>query len=440
MIHVKRTSVHRFSCEHTEKPHTMRIAIVGAGVSGLVAAHLLHREHEIVVYEANAYAGGHTNTVRVHGEHDTHEVDTGFIVMNDRNYPLFTRLLDRLGVSRQPTQMSFSVKGEEDDFEYAGTPGGLFAQRSNLTSPRFGRMIFDLVRFNRRLGRVMSEEDRGESLTDFLARGRYSRAFIERLIVPQVSAVWSADPGQMGSFPIRFLAEFFANHGMLGFRDRPIWSTIAGGSARYVEALSLPFRDRIRLASPVRSISRTPTHVAIAACDAGGAHDTQLFDQVVIATHSDQALRMLADPSAREARLLGAIPYQHNEAVLHTDSRLLPRRPAARAAWNYHLLREPKPVSTVTYYMNHLQRLRADVDFCVTLNRSEAIDPSKVIRTIDYAHPVFTPTGVAAQAEHRSISGLDGRTHYCGAYWGWGFHEDGVRSAVRACEPFGVTL
>jgi uncharacterized protein len=416
----------------------MRIAIVGAGVSGLVAAHLLGTRHEIVVYEAGDYAGGHTNTIRVDTEHETHHVDTGFIVMNDRNYPLFTRLLDRLGVARQPTSMSFSVKGEQEDFEYSGTPQGLFCQPRNLLSPRFQRMILELLRFNRELRRLLDggAADEGDSLADFLARHGFSRHFVERLIVPQASAVWSADPRQMQSFPVRFLAEFFANHGMLGFRDRPRWSTIAGGSARYVEALSAPFRERIRLSSPVRSVSRAADHVEIR-CERG---ESERFDHVVLATHSDQALAMLSDASEREHRLLGAIPYQRNEAVLHTDRRMLPRRRWARAAWNFHLLDEPQHVSTVTYWMNHLQRLRADRDFCVTLNRSEAIDPAHVIRTIAYEHPVFTPGSVAAQERHREISGIERRTHYCGAYWGWGFHEDGVRSAVAACEPFGVTL
>jgi predicted NAD/FAD-binding protein len=414
----------------------VRIAVVGAGVSGLVAAYLLHREHEIVVYEANAYPGGHTNTIRVDTEFQTHHVDTGFIAMNDRNYPNFTRLLDRLGVATQPTHMSFSVKAEEEDFEYSGTPRGLFCQPRNLASPRFQRMILDLLRFNRELRRLLEREDTGESLQDFLSRQGFSRAFVERLIVPQVSAVWSADPQQVHSFPARFIAEFFANHGMLGFRDRPRWSTVSGGSARYVEALTAPFRSRIRLDARVRSVARLREHVEILAA----GQEPELYDHVVIATHSDQALEMLRDPSERESELLGAIPYQHNEAVLHTDSTLLPRRRAARAAWNFHLLGEPKPVSTVTYYMNHLQRLAADSDFCVTLNRTEAIDSAKIIRTISYLHPVYTPGGVAAQRHHAAISGLAGRTHYCGAYWGWGFHEDGVQSAVRVCAPFGVTL
>jgi uncharacterized protein len=414
----------------------MRIAIVGAGVSGLVAAHLLHREHEIVVYEAASYAGGHTNTIRVDTAHETHNVDTGFVVMNDRNYPTFTRLLDRLGVVRQATHMSFSVKGEDFDFEYSGTPRGLYCQPGNIASVRFQRMIVDLLRFNRALRRLLEHDESGESMHDFLSRHRFSRAFVERLIVPQLSAVWSADPHQTGSFPARFIAEFFANHGMLGFRDRPRWSTVAGGSARYVEALTEPFAERIRLDAPVESIARAGDSVELVAAGAG----VESFDHVIIATHPDQALRILRDASERERELLGAIRYQPNEAVLHTDSSLLPRRSAARSAWNFHLLREPKPLSTVTYYMNHLQRLRSDVDFCVTLNRTEAIDPAKIIRKISYAHPVYTPRGVAAQAEHGSISALSTRTHYCGAYWGWGFHEDGVLSAVRACRPFGVTL
>jgi predicted NAD/FAD-binding protein len=434
----------------------MRIAIVGAGVSGLVAAHLLAREHEVVIYEAGSYAGGHTNTIRVDTAHETHHIDTGFIVMNDRNYPNFTRLLHQLGVATQDTNMSFSVKGEDEDFEYAGTPRGLFCQPSNLLSPRFQRMIADLLRFNRELRRLLGRQEtgvgvqgraphggsardispQGESLQDFLVRRRFSEVFVRRLIVPQVSAVWSADPRQISSFPVRFLAEFFANHGMLGFRDRPRWSTVAGGSARYVEALTRPLHERIRLDSPVHSITRAEDHVEIVAA----GQQAERYDQVVIAAHSDQALAMLHDASEREHEVLGAIPYQRNEAVLHTDSTLLPRRRFARAAWNFHLLREPKPLSTVTYYMNHLQRLRADRDFCVTLNRSEAIDPAKVIRTIGYSHPVFTPAGIAAQAQHGTLGGFATRTHFCGAYWGWGFHEDGVLSALRACEPFGVTL
>ena len=405
----------------------MRIAIVGAGVSGLVTAHLLQRTHDITLFEAGGYAGGHTNTVTVETEAGAHHVDTGFIVFNDRNYPRFERLLQRLGVAWQPSSMTFSVSDEHGDFEYNGSsPNGLFAKRAHLVTPWFHRMVADLVRFNKEARRLLASlED--PSLRGWLEDRGYSRAFVERLIVPQAAAVWSADPEQMWRFPARFLAEFFDNHGMLGLTGRPRWRTVAGGSHRYVEALTRPFHDRIRLRTPVRAIHRHDDHVII---------DGERFDEVVIAAHADQALAMLADPSDREHELLGAFPYQANEAVLHTDRRLLPRRRRAWASWNYHLLGEPSGLPTVTYHMNRLQSLRADRDFCVTLNRTEAIDPDHVIRTIPYAHPVYTAAGVAAQARHNEISGRN-RTHFCGAYWGWGFHEDGVRSAARVAKRLG---
>jgi len=412
----------------------MRIAIVGAGISGMVAAHLLHREHEIVLYEAGSYVGGHTNTVRVDTAHETHEVDTGFIVMNDRNYPNFTRLLTGLGVATQPTNMSFSVKAEDEDFEYAGTPRGLFCQPSNIASVRFQRMIVDLLRFNRALRRLLDRSPRATSRSARSCPGTGSPRVRRPPHRPSgLGRVVgrSARPVQLpGPLPRGVLLE--PRHARLPRQAR--WSTVAGGSARYVDALIAPFRERIRLNTPVRAIERSPDGVLVRAAGA----EQESFDHVVIAAHSDQALAMLSDPSTHEVELLGAIPYQRNEAVLHTDSSLLPRRVPARAAWNFHLLREPSPLSTVTYYMNHLQRLRADKDYCVTLNRTEAIDPELVIRKIEYSHPVFTAAGVAAQSRYASIGA--GRTHFCGAYWGWGFHEDGVRSALRACEPFGVRL
>ena len=415
----------------------MRIAIVGAGISGLTAAHLLHRRHDIAVFEANAYAGGHTNTIRVDTEYETHHVDTGFIVFNDRNYPNFERLLGRLGVAGQPSDMSFAVSDERGDFEYASTSAnGLFAKRAHLAAPWFHRMLADVVRFQHAARALISGRADGRvSLGDWVEQLRFSRPFIDRVIVPQASAVWSADPRQMWSFPARFLAEFFDNHGMLGLRDRPRWRTVTGGSARYVEALTAPWRDRLRLSTPVHSIERRDDHVLVR--PRGSAPER--FDEVIVATHSDQALRMLTDPTDREHELLGAIPYQPNEAVLHTDERLLPRRRRAWASWNYHLLDDPPGKSTVTYHMNRLQALEADREFCVTLNRSEAVDPEKVIRTISYAHPVFTAAGEAAQARFDEISGRN-RTHYCGAYWGWGFHEDGVRSGLRVAERFGTRL
>jgi len=410
----------------------MRIAIVGAGVSGLVAAHLLHRTHEITVFEAGAYAGGHTNTVTVETETGTHHVDTGFIVFNDRNYPRFERLLERLRVASQPSTMTFSVSDGAGDFEYSGaSPNGLYAKRAHLVTPWFHRMVADLVRFNREARALLaSRED--PSLRGWLEDRGYSRAFVERLIVPQAAAVWSADPEQLWRFPARFLAEFFDNHGMLGLTGRPRWRTIRGGSHNYVLALTKAYADRLRLRTPVTAIQRHDDHVTVTA--RGG--EPERFDEVIVAAHADQALAMLQDASEREHELLGAFPYQPNEAVLHTDRSLLPRRRRAWASWNYHLLDGRAGPPTVTYHMNRLQALAADREFCVTLNRSDAIDPDRVIRTIRYAHPVYTAAGAAAQNRHSEISGRR-RTHFCGAYWGWGFHEDGVSSAVRVAERLG---
>jgi predicted NAD/FAD-binding protein len=293
-------------------------------------------------------------------------------------------------------------------------------------------MLSDLVRFNREVRDLIGLDGTtggGPSLRDFLEEGRYSEYFIDRLIVPQVSAVWSADPEQMWSFPASFLATFFENHGVLQIRNRPTWRTIPGGSRRYVEALTAPFADRIRLRTPVRRLCRLPGDGI--ALETGDGEER--FDEAVLACHADQALAILDDPNRIERELLGAFPYQPNEAVLHTDTALLPRRRSAWASWNFHLSDEPAGRTTVTYDMNRLQSLTCSERYMVTLNRTEAIDPAKVIEKIDYAHPVFTKEGITAQARWEEISGAD-RVHYCGAYWRWGFHEDGCWSAIRACE------
>ena len=408
----------------------MRIAIVGTGVSGLVAAHKLAPEHEIVVYEASERIGGHTHTVPVEAEDGTHWIDTGFIVFNDRNYPRFEALLEELGVASQASHMSFSVSDGRGRFEYSGTPWGLFARPAHLLSPTFLGMLRDWRRFNREARALIGMNGTAPSLGHWLEQQGFSRHFVERLIVPQASAVWSADPEQMWSFPASFMAEFFDNHGMYSLRNRPKWRTVSGGSRRYVEAITAPWRERVRTGAAVRRIERLPDRVRIEAEDC----ESEEFDHVVLATHSDQALSLLADPSEAEREVLGAIPYQRNEAVLHTDERLMPRRRAAWSSWNFHLSEQPAQGSTVTYWMNNLQRLRTKQHYFVTLNRGEEIDPAKVIRRISYDHPVYTREGVAAQARHAEISNAGRRTHYCGAYWGWGFHEDGVVSALRACE------
>ena len=408
----------------------MRVAVVGAGVSGLVAAHLLHPRHEVTVFEAGAYAGGHTNTIDVETETGAYAVDTGFIVFNDRNYPRFERLLDDLGVASQPSEMSFGVS-DGQGFEYASTsPNGLYANRSHLLSPSFQRMIADVPRFQRQ-ARELLASDATPTLREWLATLGVSDGFVERVIVPQAAAVWSSDPEQMWTFPARFLVEFFDNHGMLGLRGRPKWRVVSGGSRRYVEAITAPFAGRIHLHTPVASVERFEDRVEIT--PRGGEPET--FDEVVMACHADQALAMLADPTEAEHEILGAFPYQANEAVLHTDRGMLPRRRRAWASWNYHLDTDPthpaRGPATVTYHMNRLQSLRADREFCVTLNRTHAIDPEQVIRTIAYSHPVYTVPGQAAQRRYDEVGGRR-RTHYCGAYWGWGFHEDGVESAFRA--------
>jgi uncharacterized protein len=412
----------------------MRLAIIGAGIAGLTCAHLLHPEHEVVVFEADDRPGGHVRTVPVETPTGVDQVDTGFIVYNDRNYPGFERLLDRLQVPSQPSSMSFSVSDGSGRFEYNGaSPNGLFARRASLLSPSFHRMIRDLLRFNREAPALIGTNGSGPTLLDFLEQGGYSSEFVDRLIVPQAAAVWSADPGQLRSFPASLLAEFFDNHGMFGLTGRPRWRAVSGGSARYVERLTAPLR--LRLSTPVARVERFDDRVEVT--PAGGAPES--FDEVVLAVHSDQALAMLTDPSEAEAEVLGAIPYQANEVVLHSDTALLPRRRRAWASWNFHLQDAPVDRATVTYHMNRLQSLQSDTEYCVTLNRTAAIAPEKVISAHEFAHPVFTHRSLAAQGRWAEISGAR-RTHYCGAYWGFGFHEDGVASARRVCERFGALL
>ena len=418
----------------------MRIAIVGTGVAGMVAAYLLYRDHDLTVFEAADYIGGHTNTVDVALDGRTYAIDTGFIVFNDRTYPNFIRLLEQLGVESQPSDMSFSVKCERTGLEYNGTSiNSLFAQRRNLLKPSFYRMIADILRFNREAVSLLDQPEPGPSLGEYLDGHCYSKAFVEQYIVPMGAAIWSASHDNMRAFPARYLVQFFKHHGMLSVDDRPRWRVIKGGSRRYAEKLVAPFRSRILLHSSVESIGRFPDYVEIRAHLSRREYRALRFDHVIIAAHSDQALAMLADPSPREKEILGAIRYQDNEAVLHTDASLLPRRKLAWAAWNYHLPPVQPERAVVTYHMNRLQKLSAPYEFCVTLNYAHAIDPVRILRRIAYHHPVYSPEAVAAQRRHHEISGIN-RTSYCGAYWGFGFHEDGVKSALEVCRPFGKDL
>ena len=405
----------------------MKIAIVGAGISGLVAAHRLHERHDITVFEAGNHIGGHTHTHKIDLAGRIWAIDTGFIVFNDWTYPNFISLLDELGVQSQPSLMSFSVKCEKSGLEYNGTSlNTLFAQRRNLLSPRFHRMILDILRFNREAPGFLAAGDDNVKLGEYLNLNAYGKAFREHYIIPMGAAIWSAGPRMMLDFPARYFIRFFHNHGMLSIDHRPQWCVIRGGSASYVEPLTAAFRENIRLGAGVVAVSRDDDGVTVRT----SVGETERFDVAVLACHSDQALAMLEQPSAAEREILGSMDYQENSAILHTDIRVLPATQLAWAAWNYHIPRMDTDRVAVTYNMNILQGLDAPETFCVSLNHDDQIDPDRIIKRMIYHHPVYTPKSVANQNRHSEISGLN-RTYYAGAYWGFGFHEDGVRSGLR---------
>lgn len=408
----------------------MRIAVIGTGISGLTSGHLLCRDNDVVVYERLTRPGGHANTIRVTDSTNAeHWVDTGFIVLNERNYPSFEKLLAELGVETRPSAMGLSISSPDGSFEFAGTARGVFAQRSNLLRPKFWRMLCDQLRFNRDARAMIGRTD-GPSVGEFVRDMGYSDWFMERIVMPEVSAVWSSDPASVWDFPVAFLAEFLHNHGQLELRGRPQWRTVIGGSRTYVAAIADELGDRLRLDTPVHRVERLATGGV--AVEAEGS-ETEVFDEVVIAAHSDEALGMLAHPTQAESEVLGSMAYEQNEAALHTDTSLMPKRKAAWASWNFHLTDGSK-VPTMSYWMNRLQGLDAAEDIFVTLNRTDSLDPAKVIEVIPYEHPIMTHEAVAAQGRWDEISGAD-RIHYCGAYWRWGFHEDGCWSAIRACAP-----
>jgi predicted NAD/FAD-binding protein len=415
----------------------LRIAIVGSGIAGNVAAHRLHAAgHDITMFEAGDHIGGHTHTHAINLDGESHAIDTGFIVYNGKTYPRFCALLDELGVESRRSCMSFSVRDDGTGLEYNGTSmNGLFAQRRNLLRPRFLAMLAEILRFNRVATALLLGEQDELPLGQFLAEHRFGRDFVHDYLVPMGAAIWSTDPALMFSFPARFFARFLHNHGMLTVNDRPEWRVVRGGSARYVERLVAPWRERVRLRSPVTQVRRLGEGVLVAT----PGHGMERFDHVFLACHADQALALLADPTPEEREVLGALPCQRNEAVLHTDASLLPRNRRAWAAWNYHRLPGARGGVTLTYNMNILQGLSSRHTFCVTLNSSEHIDPARVLKRIEYDHPLFTPAGVAAQQRHGEISGAEAtglRTHYCGAWWRHGFHEDGVASAEYALQRF----
>ena len=415
----------------------MKIAIIGSGIAGLTCAHLLNRRHDVTVFEAGDWVGGHTHTVQVSVEGRQYDVDTGFIVFNDWTYPNFIRLLGQLGVSFKPTEMSFSVSDPDSGLEYNGNNlNSLFAQRRNLLSPGFWGMLRDILRFNKQAQRDLIELriDADMTLDDYLKAGGYGERFILHYIVPMGAAIWSMPMAEMLNFPLQFFVRFFKNHGLLSVSDRPQWQVIEGGSSAYIAPLTAAFKDRIRLNCPVKRVDRDE-HGVVIHSPAGIEH----FDKVVFACHSDQALQILASPSEAERAILGALPYADNEVVLHTDTQLLPTRKLAWASWNYRLSGAGHTHAAVTYDMNILQGIESDTTFCVSLNQSAGINPNKVLARFTYAHPQFSLAAVAAQNRWAELDGVQ-HTHYCGAYWANGFHEDGVVSALRVAAAFGETL
>jgi len=409
----------------------MRIAIVGSGIAGLASAWLLSRHHDVTLFEANDYPGGHTHTHRVVQDGREYAVDTGFIVHNRAHYPLLSAFFDELGVATQPTTMSFSVRSEASGLEYnAATLDTLFCQRRNLVSPRFLGMLRDLFRFYREAPALLDMDGQGPSLGDYLEAHGYGEAFRDEHLVPMACALWSSPSSSILGFPAKYLVRFMANHHMLRIAGRPEWRVVEGGSRTYVDALRARWNVNERLNTPVVGVRRHADSVEVVTH--GGIH---AFDELVLACHSDQALALLGDADGAERAVLGAMTYQPNETVLHTDASLLPRSRKAWAAWNAFVPAQPGAACTVSYCMNLLQGIQSPEPFVVTLNRTEAIDPSRILRRLTYHHPVYTHASVAAQARRNEIQGRR-RTWFAGAYWGWGFHEDGMRSAVELAHDF----
>ena len=414
----------------------MNIAIIGTGISGLTAAYLLNRQHDITVFEADERLGGHTATIDVELQGEHYAIDTGFIVYNDWTYPNFIKLMTELGVANQPTSMGFSVSCQQTGLEYSGENlNTLFAQRKNLFSPKYLRMLRDIVRFNREAIADLQSERISEAmkLGDYLQHNNYGEYFKSKYLIPMGSAIWSTSTEDMLNFPLLFFVRFFKNHGLLSVNDRPQWRVIKGGSRSYIDPLTASFKDRIRLGSPVSRITRHQQGVSIES-----RYGSEPFDQVVIATHSDQALALLGgDSSAAERDILAAIPYQQNDVVLHTDTRLLPANRRTWSSWNYLLRKEQQERAILSYDMNILQGLKSDHTFVVTLNASDEIDPDKVLGRYQYAHPVFSLQSEAAVKRWSEINGVN-HTWFCGAYWANGFHEDGAASGIRVAKALGI--
>ena len=416
----------------------MKIAIIGTGISGLTAAYLLNKNHNITVFEKNDYIGGHTHTHDISVNNIDYAIDTGFICYNENTYPNFIKLLKILGVESQKTTMGFSVKSLKKDLEYAGNSiSSLFSQKKNIFNPSFLWMLKEIVSFNKKAKQDLLQIIPGKSLDEYLKENRYSEGFINNYIVPMGAAIWSTKPASILDMSALFFIRFFYNHGLLQVQNRPNWWVIKGGSKQYVNKMIVGFEDKIRLSHPISKIRRVNGKIEITADNNPKIKD--IFDAVIIATHSNQALDLLSDCTDLELDILSKISYQKNEALLHTDTSILPKNSSAWSSWNYFLDKDPQKPVSLTYNMNILQNLDSEETFCVTLNGSSLINPDKIIKKINYHHPLFTVDGLKAQGRKHEICGKN-NTYFCGAYWRNGFHEDGVVSALDVCEKFGISL
>jgi predicted NAD/FAD-binding protein len=415
-----------------------QVAIIGSGISGLTAAYLLSKKHKVTVFEKNNDIGGHTATVDIEKSGEKHAIDTGFIVFNNKTYPNFLALLDQIGIGKFPTEMSFSVHNCETGLEYNGhSLNTLFAQRSNLFKPKFWLLVKDILRFNKLCKKIYLDDIYSEGLTlgQFLKGYKFGDFFAEHYILPMGAAIWSSSLAQMEDFEFKFFVRFFHNHGLLNIADRPQWYVIPGGSRSYLPPLCEPFKERIHTNVNIESITRNDNKVQLHFEDSA----SQTFDDVVIACHSDQALALLGDANDDEKNILSAMPYSENSVILHTDKRLLPLREKAWASWNYQLSNDRNKAASVTYNMNILQGIKSDTTFCVTLNQKQDIDEKTILREFTYHHPIFSSHSIQAQQLRHKICGIN-NTHFAGAYWHNGFHEDGVKSAAEVALRFGCPL
>ena len=415
--------------------HKLKIAIIGSGISGLTSAYILSKKHEVYLFEKNDYIGGHTHTHEIKENTNNINVDSGFIVYNENTYPNFIKLLDILNIERQHTEMGFSVKSNSQDFEYAGNSiNSIFSQRKNIFKPSFLKMVYDILKFNYQSKRDIKKISTNITLKQYLDSSSYSKEFIDKYIIPMGAAIWSTSPELMLQVPAVFFIRFFKNHGLLDITNRPQWWVIKNGSNQYVKEIIKPFKENIKLNTKISSIKRKNNGVEVSYGD-----NKEFFDSVIIATHSDQALSLIDDLTDKESDILSKIKYQKNTALLHTDTSILPNRKIAWSSWNYLINHDQEKIVTLTYNMNILQTLKSNKTYCVTINDSTNIDKSKILKEIKYSHPLFTIDSVDAQKRKDEICGKND-TYFCGAYWGYGFHEDGVNSALDVCKKFGLSL